>query len=236
MPFILSILAGLSTLIGYMFIKLKNKENRVLIISLGFASGVMFYISLFDLIPEGIFLLKANYILCIISISIGLFIALLLDIIFPNNTSSLYHVGIVSMIAIIIHNIPEGIATYLTASTNIKLGITLAIAIALHNIPEGITISIPIYYSTKSKVKAFIYTFTSGISELLGAVIASIFLTDLNSKSFMGILYSIIAGIMLYISLHELLPESLKYKKSRLTYISFILGIIIIYISIKIIN
>ena len=235
MPFILSILAGLSTLIGYMFIKLKNKENKLLIISLGFASGVMFYISLFDLIPESLFLLNTS-VISIFFILLGLFIAWLLDILFPNNTSSLYHVGIVSMIAIIIHNIPEGIATFITAKADIKLGITLAIAIALHNIPEGITISIPIYYSTKSKRKAFMYTFTSGISEFLGAVIGYIFFKDLNSKSFIGILYSIIAGLMLYISLHELLPESLKYKKSRLTLLSFILGIIIIYISIKLIN
>ena len=236
MPFILSILSGLSTILGYLFIKLKNKENRVLIISLGCASGVMFYISLFDLIPESLFLLKSNYILCIISIFIGLLISWLLDILFPDNKSSLYHVGIISMLAIIIHNIPEGIATYLTARNNLKLGITLAIAITLHNIPEGITISVPIYYSTNNKKKAFTYTFIAGISELLGAIIASLFLINLSTKTFIGVLYSIIAGLMIYISLHELLPESLKYKKSRLTYISFIIGIIIIYISIRLIK
>ena len=236
MPFILTIISGFSTLIGCIFIKINNKGNRLLISSLGLDSGVMFYISLFDLIPEGINLLNYNFPISILFIIIGIVISWLIDILFPDNSSSLYHIGIISMITIIVHNIPEGIVTYLTASNNIKLGITLAIAITLHNIPEGITISVPIYYSTNSKKRAFLYTFIAGISELLGALIASLYLTNLDSKVFIGTLYLIISGLMLYISLHELLPESLKYDNKKLTYFYFILGMIIIYLSIKIIN
>ena len=81
------------------------------------------------------------------------------------------------MIAIILHNVPEGIATFISSSKDISLGISLAIAITLHNIPEGISISIPIYYSTKSKFKALLYTFISGVSEPIGALIAYLFLS-----------------------------------------------------------
>lgn len=241
MPFIITLLAGFSTLIGYFFIYFKNRNNNLLILSLGFASGVMFFISLFDLIPESIYILTKSYginsiIIVCLFILIGIIISYLLDILFKNESSYLYHIGIISMLAIIIHNIPEGIATFLTSTINFKLGITLALAIAFHNIPEGISISIPIYFSTGNKKKAFLYTFISGISEFIGAIIAFIFFKNSISDLFMGSLYSIIAGIMFYISIHELLPTSLKYKNTLLTILSFIIGVLFIYISIILLN
>ena len=130
----------------------------------------------------------------------------------PDNKSDLYKAGMISMIALIIHNVPEGIVTFLTSNHNIKLGITLAISIALHNVPEGISISVPIYYSTKSKKKAFLYTFISGMSEFIGAVIAFLLFRKFDNNFFFGCLYSLTSGIMLYISVVELLPTSLKYK------------------------
>ena len=135
------------------------------------------------------------------------------------------------MLAIILHNIPEGIATYLTSSNNMKLGMTLTIAIALHNIPEGISISIPIYYATKSRLKAFSYTLISGLSEPFGACIAALFLSQWITPSMMGILYAIIAGIMTHIALYELLPTSWKYQQTEKTITFFILGIIVMLLS-----
>ena len=240
MPFLITLLAGCSTLIGYLFIYLKNTKNSLLIASLGFASGVMFFISIFDLIPNGFLLINKYYyplfsfLIATIIFLCGIIIAGLLNKKETNTNnydSYLYHIGIVSMIAIILHNIPEGIATYLTTSFDLKLGIGFAIALALHNIPEGISISIPIYYSTRSKKKTFIYTLISGISEFIGAIIASIFLKDFNSPLFMGSLYLLIAGIMIYISLGDLLPSSIRYRNKKLTYLFFIIGIIFIYIS-----
>lgn len=152
----------------------------------------------------------------------------------PDNNyhnSSLYRVGMISMLAIMLHNIPEGIATYLTSNHDLKLGITLAIALALHNIPEGISVAVPIYYSTKSKGKAFLYTLISGMSEFLGAIIASIFLVNFSNDFFMGCLYAVIAGIMLHISIYELLPSSLQYKRPSQTILFFIIGIIFMLIS-----
>lgn len=124
----------------------------------------------------------------------------------------------------------------MTSSHDIKLGITLATALALHNIPEGIGVAIPIYYSTNSKIKAFLYTLVSGMSEFLGAVFASIFLINFNSDLFMGCLYAIIAGIMLQISIYELLPSSLKYKNYIRTFIYFVVGIVFMMISIALLH
>lgn len=152
----------------------------------------------------------------------------------PDNTyqnSNLYRVGMISMIAIMLHNIPEGIATFLTSNHDLKLGITLAIALALHNIPEGISVAVPIYYSTGSRMKAFFYTLVSGMSEFLGAIIASIFLVGFSNDFFMGCLYAVIAGIMMHISIYELLPSSFSYRKPLQTILFFIVGIAFMFIS-----
>jgi len=141
MPFLLTFIAGCSTLLGYFFIYFNNRNNRVLIASLGFASGVMFFISLYDLIPEGIKLINKNYyimfavLLCLLFIVLGIIIAGFIDkYVSSGSNSDLYRVGIISMLAIIIHNVPEGVITYLTSTFNVRLGITLAISLALHNI------------------------------------------------------------------------------------------------------
>lgn len=240
LAFLITSLAGLSTLIGTILIFIKKESHNIVPCSLSLAAGVMLCTSLTDLIPNSINLLQYNFyeipsiLICLIFISLGVLISLLIDLLLPNSENKnikLYRVGIISMLAIILHNIPEGIATFMASNTNIKLGISLAIAIALHNIPEGISISIPIYHSTKSKSKAFIYTFISGISELLGAIITYLFLSNYMNNIILGIIFSIIAGIMIHISIYELLPTALNYKKYKLTIIYFIIGIIIMIIN-----
>lgn len=239
LPFLLPLLAGLSTMIGCLFI-FKKEQNSLLVSALAFASGVMFCVSILDLIPESfkelhnVYKLFPTILLSLIGINIGFIISNLFDKkIHIAKESRLYKIGIISMLAIIIHNIPEGIITYMTTTMDYHLGINLSIAIALHNIPEGISIAVPIYYSTKSKGKAIFYTFISAMSEPLGALLAHVFLSKLITASFIGILYSIIAGIMLYISLFELLPESLTYKKKKKTILFFLLGMFIMYLSLK---
>ena len=135
------------------------------------------------------------------------------------------------MLAIILHNIPEGMATFMASNTDISLGISLTIAIALHNIPEGISISVPIYYATNSKIKAISYTALSGLSELFGAIITYLFLKPFINDIIMGLLFSIIAGIMMHISVYELLPTSLRYKENSKTIIFFLVGVLFMYIS-----
>lgn len=234
MAFLLTTIAGLSTMLGTIpiFIKLKD-ENKVIASSLSFAAGVMLCVSITDLIPESINLLKTNFnglliiILSFIFIIIGIITSTIIDKSLPTTTDiSLYKVGIISMLAIILHNIPEGIATFISTTTQISLGISLTIAIALHNIPEGISISIPIYYATKKKSKALLYTFISALSEPLGAIVTYLFLLPYINNIILGLLFSFIAGIMIQISLTELLPTSINYEKPNLTKIFFTLGVI----------
>lgn len=140
------------------------------------------------------------------------------------------------MIAMILHNIPEGIATFMTSTNDLKLGITLTIAIALHNIPEGISIAVPLFYATGQKRKAIFYTFISGISEFVGAFIAYLFLAKYMTDTTMGILFSLIAGIMIHISIYELIPTSKSYQQVKLTYKSFFIGILFMLLSHALMN
>ena len=230
--FLLSTIAGLSTLIGYLFIYIKKDRDSVISKALGFASGIMITISIIDLIPNSFLLISKSYssIYTLFLILIGFLVGILLSGIVDRkieksskNNLKLYKLGIITMLVIMLHNIPEGIATYITSTNNIKLGYSLTIAIALHNIPEGISISIPIYYSTNSKLKAFIYTFVSGMSEPLGAVIAYLFLSKFINNNILGIIYSTIAGMMINIAINELYKESVNYNKKN-TIIYFIIG------------
>lgn len=237
--FLLTILAGFSTMIGtiIMFIKRKN-YNNVILSSLAFASGVMITVSITDLIPESILLIRENLstistiFISFFGITLGVVISMLIDYYLPdkpiNNTKDkcLFKVGIISMIAIILHNIPEGIATFVATNSDVSLGLSLAIAIAMHNIPEGISISVPIYHSTGSKSKALLYTFISALSEPFGALITFLFLKRFMNDLILGILFSIIAGIMLHISLCELLPSAKKYKNNKYLITFFILGVL----------
>ena len=241
-PFLLTFIAGLSTLIGSLFIFIKCNIEKLTKYSLAFASGVMISVSLIDLIPESLnYLIKNNiknetFLILISGIIMGIITALLIDKLIPKKANNLYRVGIFSMIAIIIHNIPEGIITFLTSSTNITLGITIMIAIALHNIPEGITISVPVYSATKSKKKAIGDTLVSALAEPFGALLAFLFLKPIITNNIMGFILAVISGIMLYIGMFELLPASLKYKEKSKTITVFFIGFIFMVISHKLMS
>ena len=119
----------------------------------------------------------------------------------------------------------EGIATFISTTKDTSLGISLAIAIAMHNIPEGISISVPIYYATKNKGKALLYTFVSSLSEPLGAILTYLFLLPFVNDIMLGLLFAFIAGIMIQISFTELLPTSSSYNENRITKLFFVIGI-----------
>jgi len=239
LAFVLTILAGLSTMIGTIAIFIKKKDhNKIVLSSLAFAAGVMITVSITDLVPESIALLRDNLstvatiLICILGILFGIVISMLIDYYLPDkpisNTKdkSLFKVGIISMIAIILHNVPEGIATFIATNNNVGLGISLAVAIAMHNIPEGISISVPIYYSTGSKWKAILYTFISALSEPFGALLTFLFLKNFMNDLILGILFAVIAGIMLQISFCELLPTARKYRNMKYLIIFFVLGVV----------
>lgn len=233
--FILTFLSGFATLLGFFVIFLPNKyKNKIINGSLGFASGVMVTISIFDLIPESYNLLIYNdfnfkLLLIAIFIVIGVCFSIILDRVVPNN-NFLYKIGMVSLFSIIMHNIPEGIITFITANNNPNLGIKLAVAIALHNIPEGISIAVPLYYSTKNKEKVFTLLLISAFSEPLGALLGLV-LSKYITMNILGLIYAFIVGLMLYISIYEILPTTLKYKKYLFSLIFFIIGIVVMITS-----
>lgn len=237
--FLLSTVAGVSTLIGYLFIYINKGRENVISKALGFASGVMITISIIDLIPNAFLLIINEYnnkytlLSILIALLVGIIISSIVDRKIEKRSKKglkLYKIGIITMLVIIMHNIPEGIATYITTTNNTKLGIVLTIAIALHNIPEGISISIPIYYATNNKIKALVYTFISGISELIGAIISYLFLAKYINNTILGVIYSVIAGMMINIAINELYKESINYNKKN-TILYFIMGIFIMMLN-----
>ncbi len=231
--FIITFMAGISTLIGGLipFLKIKNKD-RVIVISLSFAAGIMLAISLLDLLPSSFNYLFHQYrfglgiLLMTFSFLGGALTFYLMDKYLTGDVDNLYRVGLFSMIAIILHNVPEGIITFVLSNNDIKLGLFLGISIALHNIPEGISIMVPIYYGSNNFKKAFLYTLIAGIAEPIGGVIFYVLFKKYIGNLLLGFLFSFIAGIMIYLSLKELLPKALDYKQNNLTLSFFMIGII----------
>lgn len=237
--FIITFLAGISTIIGILPTFINNKyRNNIINFSLAFSAGIMITISLCSLIPESVGYLAvyfknfAIFLICFIFVVVGIIISMEIDCLINIKIcdNKLYKVGIVSVIALILHNIPEGITTFITTSSNLKLGLSLSLAIALHNIPEGISIAIPIYFATKNRKAAFIYTLISGFSEFFGAIIAYLFISQYVNSLMMAFILAVTAGIMLHISFYELLPNALEIKNKKITNIGTILGIIVMLV------
>jgi len=151
-----------------------------------------------------------------------------------NRDQKLERTGIFTALAIAIHNFPEGLATFAAAYSDIKLGIIIALSIAIHNIPEGISVSMPIYYATGSRKKAFLYSFLSGTSEPIGAAIGFLILIPFLSQGLFAFLLPFIAGIMVYIALDEILPTAHRYGHGHTVILGVVLGMLIMALSLLI--
>ena len=236
---LVSTFAGLSTMIGTLVIFFKFKEKNItkfITASLSFSLSIMIGISITDLIPESTYILLSNY-----GIPKGIIITLVLFIIgiilikyinnlitkAETNKNDLYKLGILNMLALILHNFPEGIATFMSSYKDLNLGIKLAVAIAFHNIPEGISIAVPIYYATKSKKNALIKTFLSGIAEPIGAILAYIFLSRYITDNLISLILILVAGIMITLAIEGILPKAQKYKQKKYLYLGLIIGAIL---------
>jgi ZIP family zinc transporter len=145
--------------------------------------------------------------------------------------SAFMRMGMFSALAIAIHNFPEGLATFTGAMADPTLGISIAVAIAIHNVPEGIAVSVPIYYATGSRRKAFAYSFLSGLSEPLGALIGFFVLRQFMNDTVFGIMFAAVAGIMVFISLDELLPTAEKYGEHHLSIYGLVAGMAVMALS-----
>jgi ZIP family zinc transporter len=257
--FSLTLFAGLSTTFGVIFaFNKKIKKETLLPIGLGISAGVMIYVSFVEIIPKSFEALNSVYdqstanFYTTLSFFLGIGVIALIDYLIPKKDNpheykedfkvdqatkdetkkhSLMRLGIFSAIAIALHNFPEGLATFIAALKQPELGISIAIAIAIHNIPEGISIAIPIYQATGSKKKAFWYTFFSGFAEPLGALIGYLLLNQFFSDAMFGFLFAGVGGIMVYISLDELLPTAERFGKHHLAITGVIIGMIIMAIS-----
>jgi len=139
--------------------------------------------------------------------------------------------GLFSALAIGIHNFPEGLATFMSGLTNPTLGISIAVAIAIHNIPEGLAVSAPIYYATQSRKKAFFYSFLSGFAEPIGALLGYFILRSVFTETTFGVIFAAVAGIMVYISLDELLPTAEEFGEHHLAIGGLIAGMLVMAIS-----
>lgn len=238
---ILSIIAGFTTLSGMLFtINFKDKEkiDKITTISLSMAFIVMILVSIFDLFIESLNILKNKPFLGILSyIMINYTIIYIILKIKPKNKEKLvekgelYFLGIFNMVALLLHNIPEGVITYITTNYNFNLGIKITTSIIMHNIPEGISIAVPIYYATKSRKKAFIYTFIAAIGEPIGSIIPLLLFKNLVGGVYIGFTLITVAILMINISIYKIFPK-IKTNKIKDIFIGLIIGFILFLINI----
>ncbi len=242
--FLLTLFAGLSTGIGsFISLRAKKLNYKFLSASLGFSAGVMLYVSFVEILFKGKDSLITYYgnnigiILTTTGFFIGILTTILIDKLIPNadfkNTDdkTLLRTGIFTAIAIAIHNFPEGLATFTSAINSPVLGMPIAMAIAIHNIPEGIAVAIPIYFATNNKNKAFLYSLLSGITEPIGALIGYILLANFFTEATFGFIFSFVSGMMVYISIGELLPTAKEYDSGHISIYYTVIGMFIMSIS-----
>ena len=255
LAFVLTLLAGLSTGIGSAIAFLCRRTNRkFLSVSLGFSAGVMIYVSLVELFFQAKEALSAQLglrlgsWLTVAGFFGGMLVIAVIDKLIPSaenphevkrmeeaeegrQTGGLMRVGLLTALAIAIHNFPEGLATFVSALQSPSVAIPIVAAIAIHNIPEGIAVSVPIYQATGSRRKAFCYSFLSGLAEPLGALLGWLVLRPFMNDTVLGILFAGVAGIMVFISFDELLPAAREYGEHHLSLYGLIAGMAVMAVS-----
>jgi zinc transporter, ZIP family len=257
--FALTLFAGLSTGIGSALAFFAKRTNtKFLSLAMGFSAGVMIYVSMveiFDKARESLTVALGpvgGSWTTVGGFFGGIALIAIIDRLVPSrenphemhhveeipmengrrkDMSGLYRTGMFTALAIAIHNFPEGLATFLSAVQDPMLGIPIAVAVAIHNIPEGIAVSIPIYYATNSRKKAFLLSFASGLAEPVGALLGYFILMQFFSDIVFGIVFASVAGIMVFISLDELLPGAREYGEHHLAIYGLIAGMAVMALS-----
>lgn len=217
-PLLLTVLAGGATFIGAVFGVLGQKpSNRVLAFALGFAAGIMLLISLMEMLPAALHAEGMSPVLGYGMFMLGLLGYFALDRMLPHQhpqdlisgnrrPTNLRRTAILLTLGISLHNFPEGVATYVTASSDMELGMGIALAVTIHNIPEGLAVAGPMYAATGSKRKAIFWACISGMAEILGGVIAFMVLGPMVSPVIIAAVMAAVAGIMVALSVDELMP------------------------------
>jgi ZIP family zinc transporter len=250
---LLTLAAGLCTGIGSAIAYFIKKPKIVyLAFLLGFSAGVMIYVSFMELLPGA--LQAVGKFRGLVVFFAGIAATGLVDLLVPElenphqwraagcadepiahlEKSHLMRTGLFTALAIGIHNFPEGLATFTSALSDLHLGVFIAIAIAIHNVPEGIAVSVPILYATGDKNKAFFYSFLSGMSEPAGAIVGYLVLLPFLTPALLAALLAFVAGVMIYISLDELLPMAHRYGHGHLVIAGIVLGMLVMAVSLMI--
>ncbi|GED64953.1 MULTISPECIES: zinc transporter ZupT [Lysinibacillus] len=258
LAFGLTLFAGLATGVGSLIAFFTSRTNtKFLSLALGFSAGVMIYVSLVEIFVKAKDALTNalgttnGYWMTIAGFFGGMLFIALIDKFIPKSTNPhevklvedvnaikpqvnedhLMKMGIFTALAIGIHNFPEGIATFMSAINDPNVGIAIAIAVAIHNIPEGIAVSVPIFFATGNRRKAFKLSFLSGLAEPVGAIVAFLLLMPFLTDVMFGIIFAGVAGIMVFISLDELLPAAQRYDETHLSMYGLVAGMAVMAIS-----
>lgn len=249
LAFSFTLIAGLATGIGSAMVLLtKNTNKKFLCFSLALSSGVMLYVSFVEIFYKGINSLSEVYgdklgnTYAVLGLFGGMALIILIDKFIPNvemslsenNTNTeakLMRMGVFTALAIAIHNFPEGLATFVSALDDPEVGVAITVAIAIHNIPEGIAVAVPIYYATNNRKKAFGLSVLSGLTEPLGAVVGYFLLIQFMGEEAFGFIFAAVAGMMVYISIAELLPTAKEYGNQKLCVWGMVLGMAIMAVS-----
>ncbi len=246
---LLPLIAGLSTGIGSSIVLFSKRASKsFLSFALGLSAGVMIYVSFVDIFPKAAEALQQTHtakeaqIFTVLAFFGGILLIALIDKLVPtmdnpheprlldsaggspSSTQNLRRMGVLTAIAVAVHNFPEGIATFMAALDDPQIGVAIASAVAIHNIPEGIAVAIPIYYATGSRKKAFGWSFLSGLAEPVGAVVGYLALRPFLTPELYAIVFAAVAGIMVFISLDELLPAAREWGKAHTAIWGVIVG------------
>ncbi len=224
----LTAVAGLATTIGSLLgIFVKKPGPRFMALTLGFAGGVMILVAFVELLQGGIE--AVGFGLAHVAFFVGMLGMFLIDFLIPHEYLAEHHhgdggekgalmrTGLLVALGLAIHNFPEGMATFAGALQDLSLGVAIAAAIALHNIPEGLAVSAPIYAATGSRRQAFFWSFLSGVAEPVGAIVAAFFLLPFLNDAVLGLMLAAVAGIMVFISLDELVPVARSFGQEHLS-------------------
>ncbi len=243
-----TLIAGLSTVLGaFLAGKVKNKNFQAF--SLAFATGIMLMLALGEMLPESFENLGTPC--SLLFMALGAFLSLGLDLLFPHhhddeeepghyiNECECSHSHALSkgmVLALVLHNIIEGIATGFTAQQDLRLGLSMALGIAIHNIPIGATLAVSVMSTGESLKKAVVKSALVGLSQPLGALVGILFLQEIKASNVMCACLAVVSGILVFISFDELWPASRKYGSRNMTIIALLLGICFIPLSEVLVN
>lgn len=245
----LTALAGLSTSIGGLVAFFSKRTNkRFLAFTLGISAGVMLYVSFMELMAKAVDVLgniygaKLGTTYAVLWFFAGIVLTALIDRLIPetpplseaapqNLKKGLMRTGVVTALALGIHNFPEGMATFVSALESPTMAIPIVVAIAIHNIPEGIAVAVPVYFATGSKTKGFLYSFASGIAEPVGAIVGYLLLMPFISDTLNAYVFAAVAGVMVFISVDELLPSAQADNNIHLAVYGLAFGMLVMAVS-----